>query len=78
MSMACIFFRLTPEEALRGMTVNAAKALGLADRGQLVSGQRADFVAWPSNIQQPNQLMYSFGQTPKGRVFIGAQEVSSQ
>jgi imidazolonepropionase len=77
MSMACIFFRLTPEEALRGMTVNAAKALGLADRGQLASGQRADFVVWPSNIQQPNQLMYSFGQTPKGRVFIGAKVVSS-
>ncbi len=75
MSMACTFFRLTPEEALRGMTVNAAKALGLTDRGRLAPGQRADFVAWPSNIQQPNQLMYSFGQAPKGRVFIGAKEV---
>jgi imidazolonepropionase len=77
MSMACTFFRLTPEEALRGMTVNAAKALGLIDRGQLAPGLRADFVAWPSTIEQPNQLMYSFGQAPKGRVFIGAKEVVS-
>jgi imidazolonepropionase len=75
MSMACTFFRLTPEEALRGMTVNAAKALGLSDRGQLAPGLRADFVTWPSTIGQPNQLMYSFGQAPKGRVFIGAKEV---
>jgi imidazolonepropionase len=75
MSMACTFFRMTPEETLRGMTVNAAKALGLSDRGRLAAGQRADFVVWPSSIQQPNQLMYSFGQAPKGRVFIGAQEV---
>jgi imidazolonepropionase len=75
MSMACTFFRMTPEETLRGMTVNAAKALGLRDRGRLAAGQRADFVVWPSSIQQPNQLMYSFGQAPKGRVFIGAQEV---
>jgi imidazolonepropionase len=77
MSMACTFFRLTPEEALRGMTVNAAKALGLIDRGQLAPGLRADFVAWPATIEQPNQLMYSFGQAPKGQVFIGAKEVVS-
>jgi imidazolonepropionase len=78
MSMACTFFRLTPEEALRGMTVNAAKALGLADRGQLAAGLRADFVAWPAQIEHPNQLMYSFGQSPEGRVFIGAKEVRTQ
>jgi imidazolonepropionase len=76
MSMACTFFRLTPEEALRGMTVNAAKALGLDDRGRLAQGLRADFVAWPNEIQHPNQLMYSFGQAPKTRVFIGAQETT--
>jgi imidazolonepropionase len=76
MNMACTFFRLTPEEALRGMTVNAAKALGLTDRGQLMAGLRADFVAWPEHIQHPNQLMYSFGQAPEGRVFIAAKEVS--
>ena len=46
LSMACTLFRLTPEEALRGMTVHAARALGLADRGTLAAGQRADFAAW--------------------------------
>ena len=46
LNMACTLFRLTPEEALRGMTVHGARALGLADRGRLVVGQRADFAAW--------------------------------
>jgi imidazolonepropionase len=77
MSMACVFFRLTPEEALRAMTVHAATALGLHDRGQLALGQRADFVAWPSEFQHPNQLMYAFGQAPRGRVFVAAQAVHS-
>ena len=45
-NMACTLFRLTPEEALRGVTVNGARALGLADRGALAAGQRADFVVW--------------------------------
>jgi imidazolonepropionase-like amidohydrolase len=45
-NMACTLFRLTPEEAWRGVTVHAARALGLADRGRLASGQRADFVVW--------------------------------
>ncbi|MCM2355532.1 MAG: imidazolonepropionase, partial [Arenimonas sp.] len=42
MSLACTHFRLTPEEALRGATVHAARALGLHDRGRLLPGQRAD------------------------------------
>jgi imidazolonepropionase len=41
LSMACTLFRLTPEEALRGVTVNAARALGLADRGVLAPCMRA-------------------------------------
>ena len=44
MALACTHFRLTPEEALRGATVNGARALGLADRGRLQPGLRADFV----------------------------------
>ena len=77
MNLACTLFRLTPEEALRGMTVNAAKALGLKDRGQLKAGQKADFVVWPRSIQHPNQLMYSFGQAPHGRVIVGGLECDS-
>ena len=73
LNMACTLFRLTPEEALRGFTVNGARALGLRDRGQLAAGQRADFVAWP--LRHPNELSYWLGLNPPCRVFIGGQEV---
>ena len=73
LNMACTLFRLTPEEALRGMTVNGARALGLADRGRLAAGQRADFVAWP--IEHPNQLAYPFGLRLAARVVVGGAEV---
>ena len=62
LNMACTLFRMTPEEALRGVTVNAAKALGLADRGQLAAGLRADFCIW--DIDHPNELAYYFGRHP--------------
>src|SRR5690606_39566763 len=51
MQLACTHFRLTPEEALRGTTVHAARALGLADRGALRPGLRADFVRW--RVREP-------------------------
>ncbi|MGS0753288.1 imidazolonepropionase [Roseateles sp. GG27B] len=66
LNMACTLFRLTPEEALRGVTVNAARALGLHDRGQLVAGQRADFCVW--DIEHPNELAYFFGRNPLRQV----------
>ncbi len=59
MSLACTHFRLTPEEALRGATLNAAQALGLRDRGMLQVGMRADFAHW--NIRQPAELAYWLG-----------------
>lgn len=61
MNLACTLFRLTPEEALRGATVNAAKALGLADRGRLVEGMRADIAVW--GVTEPAELSYWMGQT---------------
>lgn len=64
--MACTLFRLTPLEAVRGITHHAALALGLRDRGQLIAGQRADFVAW--DLQHPNELAYWFGHNPCLRV----------
>lgn len=73
LNMASTLFCLTPEEALRGMTVNGARALGLHDRGRLAPQQRADFVAWP--LGHPNELSYWLGQHPACRVFIGGQEV---
>jgi imidazolonepropionase len=69
MSMACTLFRLTPEEALRGATVNAARALGLADRGVLEAGKRADFVVW--NIERPADLCYWIAGALAHRVVAG-------
>jgi imidazolonepropionase len=74
LNMACTLFRLTPEEALRGVTVQAARALGLADRGQLAAGQRADFCVW--DVEHPRELAYWFGRNPCRRVFVGARERS--
>lgn len=58
-SMACTLFRLTPREALRGVTLHAARALGLDDRGTLAVGQRADLVAW--HVRVPAELCYWIG-----------------
>jgi imidazolonepropionase len=63
LNMACTLFRLTPEEALAGVTRNAAKALGLDDRGVIAAGQRADFVLW--DVAHPAQLAYAFGANPR-------------
>ena len=67
--MACTLFRMTPEEALRGTTVNAARALGLADRGTLEAGKRADFVVW--DIDHPAELCYWIGGALARRVCGG-------
>jgi imidazolonepropionase len=72
LSMACTLFRLTPEEALRGMTVHAARALGLADRGTLAVGRRADLAVW--DAAHPNELAYWFGRNPCERVIFGGIE----
>src|SRR6185312_8083359 len=74
MGMACTLFRLTPEEALRGVTVNAAGALGLRDRGTLTPGQRADVAVW--NAHNPAELAYWIGGGLASRVFAGGTEVS--
>ncbi len=73
LNMACTLFRLTPEEALRGMTVNAARALGLTDRGMLAAGQRADLAVW--NTSHPRDLSYWIGRDPLCRVISGAEEI---
>jgi imidazolonepropionase len=62
LSMAATLFRLTPEEALAGVTRNAARALGLADRGVLAIGKRADLALW--DIAEPAELAYWIGRNP--------------
>jgi len=71
-NMACTLFRLTPEEAVRGVTVNGARALGLGDRGTLAAGQRADFAVW--DLEHPNELAYWFGHNTCRRVVAGGIE----
>jgi len=67
LNMACTLFRLTPEEALRGVTVHAAQALGLGHSlGRLEAGLQADFVVW--DLAAPNELAYWFGRNPCRRV----------
>ena len=71
LNMACTLFRLTPEESLAGVTRNAARALGLNDRGVLAPGLRADFVLW--DVESPAELSYAFGSCPRTQtVFNGA------
>ncbi|GGM16761.1 imidazolonepropionase [Pseudomonas asuensis] len=75
LNMACTLFRLTPEEALAGVTVHAAKALGLAaTHGTLEVGKVADFIAW--DIEQPADLAYWLGgDLPKRIVYHGEEVV---
>ena len=69
LNMACTLFGLTPEEALAGVTRNAARALGLRDRGTLAKGLRADFVLW--DVQRPAQLAYAMGSNPQLQTVFG-------
>ncbi|MDQ7247936.1 imidazolonepropionase [Dongia sedimenti] len=67
LSMACTFFRFTPEEALRGITVNAAKALGLqASHGTIEAGKAADLAVF--DIGRPAELAYWIGGNPTAAV----------
>ncbi|WP_425992705.1 imidazolonepropionase [Brevundimonas sp. TWP2-3-2] len=61
LTLACVQFRLTPEEALAGMTRHAAKALGLADEiGTLEVGKAADLAVW--DVTRPAELCYWLGK----------------
>jgi imidazolonepropionase len=70
LNMGCTLFRLTVAEALRGVTANAAVALGLADRGVLAPGLRCDLALF--GISRPAELCYWIGRNPcRGRVVAG-------
>jgi imidazolonepropionase len=62
MNLACVLFRLTPEEALAGMTRCAAPVLGYEDRGVVAVGARADLACW--SIGHPAELSYWIGANP--------------
>ncbi|NRA82381.1 MAG: imidazolonepropionase [Gammaproteobacteria bacterium] len=75
LNMACTLFRMTPYEALAGVTINAAKALGIDDNvGRLDISMQADFVLW--DISHPAELAYQYGVNPcqqviKNGVIVG-------
>ena len=66
MNMACVLFGLTPEEALCGVTANAARALQLKDRGTIAVGQKADLALW--DVKRPGDLAYPLGFNPLAAV----------
>ncbi|MDP2492588.1 imidazolonepropionase [Shimia thalassica] len=70
LNMGCTLFRMTPEEALRGATSNAARALGLTDTGTLAAGLRAEMAVW--DVKHPAELAYRIGFNPlHSRIFGG-------
>ncbi|MEC7258725.1 MAG: imidazolonepropionase [Pseudomonadota bacterium] len=70
MNMGCTLFRLTPAEALAGVTRHAAQALGMTDCGQIAPGMRADLAVW--DVETPAELAYRIGFNPlKRRIFGG-------
>ena len=70
MNMGATLFRLTPAECLAGVTRNAARALGLADRGVIAPGMRADLAIW--DVHAPAELTYRIGFNPlHARIFGG-------
>lgn len=71
MNMACTLFRLTPLEALAGVTRNAARALGMHDCGTLAPGRRADFAIWDAT--NPAQLASMIGANPCRQVVFEGQ-----
>lgn len=74
LNMGCSLFRMTPEEALAGVTTHAAQALGMgSSHGTLEAGKAADFVAW--QIERPADLAYWLGGDLPKRVVRGGHEL---
>lgn len=74
LNMACTLFRLTPSEALAGVTCHAAKALGIDGVvGRLEVGLDADIAVW--DIEQPAQLCYQFGVNPLAALYKQGKKV---
>ena len=75
LSMACTLFGLTPEEAIAGMTRNAARALGLErETGTIASGKAADLCVW--RVNRPAELCYWVGHPGPEKRFVGGVEHS--
>jgi imidazolonepropionase len=73
MVLATDLFRLTPEECLAGVTREAARALGLSDRGTIEEGSRADLAVW--DIDHPSELAYWLGLNPLDSLYIAGERM---
>ena len=73
MNMGATLFRMTPSECLAGVTVNAARALGLPDRGAIAPGLRADLAVW--DITHLAELSYRIGFNPLHARIVGGEFV---
>ncbi|MFN3835294.1 MAG: imidazolonepropionase [Glycocaulis sp.] len=71
MNMGCTLFQLTVEEALRGVTINAARALSLSDCGAISPGLCADLAIW--DVQSPAELCYRIGFNPLHQRYFGGR-----
>jgi imidazolonepropionase len=69
MNLACVLFGFAPHEALHAVTRNAARALGLHDRGEIRAGLRCDLALW--NVDSPAELCYWLGRTLCAGVVVG-------
>jgi imidazolonepropionase len=72
-TLASRVFRLTPEECLAGVTCNAARALGLEDRGTIEVGKRADLATW--EIGHPQELSYLLGSYELTALYVAGQRL---
>ncbi len=75
-NMGCTLFGLTPVESIRGITLNAARALQIDDQvGSLEEGKRADLAVW--SVDEPNELAYLIGHQPCTAVYKAGRCVAS-
>jgi imidazolonepropionase len=74
MNLAALRFGLSPAEALAGATREGARALGLADRGALVPGLRADLVLW--EVEHPAELVAQMGGWPLARRWVEGRDAT--
>ncbi len=74
MNLACHTFGLSPDEVLAGVTVHAAAALGLHDRGRILPGQRADLLLW--EMDHPHQLVLELGTAQLTGRWLAGQAIT--
>jgi imidazolonepropionase len=76
MALATSLFKLTPEECLAGATRNAARALGLDDRGSLQPGLRADIAVW--DVGHPRELSYWIGMNELTDLYVAGRQIEAR